>query len=439
MRRRAAIAIGIFAASEAHAGVPDVFGLGSEATAQGGAVAASASGFEAVHYNPASLSAGSGNSVAVGWLGYASQLEIREDTAEIAEPQGLLLGLTRSIAMFGRENGLRLGAGFYVLPDTIVRVLTTFPDEPQYPWFHNRTQRLVVLPGAALRLTDALSVGASANVFAGLSGPARATDGPTRALETSVAEEIFLRMSFAVGARLAVHPEVAWAIAYRHEFFVPYAIQTSNIVGGSSLDIDVEAIGLYTPPELVVGTSWTPPGWTFGLDFTWKAWSGNDRNFVLVESRLPGIGALDPGLPPSPFRDSFDVRVGGERELPLSGGDSLFLRAGAWFEPTPVLPQTGRTNLLDGDHLVGSIGAGVRLADLLEVPLRIDVHGQWHEILPRTYRKEVHARSDDPWALADERPGEGAPGIQVSNPGYPQIEAGGRVLSAGCVVTLEVR
>jgi long-chain fatty acid transport protein len=438
MTRGAAIAI-VLLAARAEASVPDVFGFGSEATAQGGAVAASASGFEAVHYNPAALSAGRGNSVALGWMGYASQLEIRQGSAAIAEPQGLLLGLTRSIALWGRGNGLRLGAGFYVLPDTIVRVLTTFPDEPQYPWFHNRTQRLVVLPGAALRVTDALSVGVAANVFAGLSGPASATDGPTRAIETSVAEEIFLRTSFVAGARLLVHPEVAWAIAWRHEFFVPYAIQTSNLVGGSSLDIDVEAIGLYTPSELVVGTAWTPPGWTVGLDFTWKAWSGNDRNFVLVESRLPGIGALDPGLPPSPFRDSFDLRLGGERELPLGDGDSAFLRAGAWFEPTPVLPQTGRTNLLDGDHLVGSIGAGVRLADLLEVPLRVDVHGQWHEILPRTYRKRLHARSDDPWALADERPGEGDPGLQVSNPGYPSIEAGGRVLSAGCVVTLEVR
>ena len=434
-----ALAIVALLVSPAEASVPDVFGMGSEATAQGGAVAASTTGFEAAHYNPAGLAAGAHDTVSIGWLGYASQLRLRQGTSEIAEPQGFLLGSTHGLRFLGRENGLRFGASFYVLPDTIVRVLTKFPDEAHYPWFYNRTQRLVLLPAVGVRLTDTLSVGFAANVLAGLDGPARAAGGPTRAVETSVAEEIFLRVAFGAGLRLDVHPEVSWALAYRQEFHVPYAIQTSNFVGGSALDIDIDAVGLFTPHELVAATAWSPPGWRFGLDFTYLAWSGYDRNFVLVESRLPGIGSLAPGLPPSPWRDSFDVRLGAERRLPVTNDDDVFLRGGLTFAPTPILPQSGRTNLLDGDHVVFAVGGGIRLGRVLEIPVRLDVHGQWHEILPRTYVKVVRARSDDPWALSDERPGAASPGIQVSNPGYPSIEAAGRVLSAGAVLTLEVK
>ena len=436
--RAIAAAIVILGAGPAYASVPDVFGLGSEATAQGGAVAATATGFEATHYDPAGLAFGSGNQVSVGWLGYTSMLEVRGGTSEIAEPQGFWLGMTRGVRLFGRDDRLRFGAAFYVLPDTIVRVLTTFPDDPHYPWFHNRTQRLVLLPGVAARLADWLSAGVAVNFLAGLDGPARAKDGPTRAIETSVAEEIFLTAAIDAGIRLSPHPDVSWALVYRQQFHVPYSIQTENVVGGSALDIDIDAVGLYTPHELVAATAWTPRGWKFGLDFTYLAWSGYTRNFVLVESRLPGIGALSPGLPPSPWRDSFDVRVGGERAIDLDADDTLYLRAGLAFAPSPILPQSGRTNLLDGDHAIFSIGAGIRLGRVLEVPVRLDVHGQWHEILPRTYEKTVTARSDDPWALSDERPGPADPGIQVSNPGYPQIEAAGRVLSAGAVITLEV-
>lgn len=423
---------------------PDLFGQSPEVAALGGAGATTAEEFDATFHNPAGLAFGGRGTFSVGYLRVASWLHIHEETRSIEEPNGIVVGLAEPVPLVlgGR---IRVGLGVYVLPDTIVRVLTRLPDDPTYPLLENRTQRLVVLPGVAVRLASWLAAGVSVNFFAGLDGPASAREGPTRAVETTVYEEIYARAALLAGLRAEPWRSLRIALVYRQEFFVPYAVQTRNLVGGNAIDIDVDARGLYTPHELALGVGWDDGVWRASSEVTYERWGDQDRPYVRVRSVLPAVGPLVPPSLPSPFRDTVHLRLGAGRAVRLAPDRTLELRAGVGFEPAAVAEQTGRQNLLDADKLTTALGAGLVLGDLgtssggpsAGREVRIDASVSWLHLLPRITRKvvsSVEAAREDPSLLADERPAE--PGLQLSNPGYPSIEASGEVLTFGLLFTV---
>src|SRR5262245_19542431 len=124
---------------------------------------------------------------------------------------------------------------------------------------------------------------------------------------------------------------------------------------------------------------------------------------------------------------------------------SVHWRAGQFYEPSFVLDQPGRGNLIDGPKLGWSLGTGVELrqskggSNPVLPSARIDLHAQLVNMLSRRHDKivsSIEAARDDPNALADE---DGStPGVQISNPGYPSITGSGRVLTLGATLTLEV-
>src|SRR5215510_8063890 len=114
----------------AAASTADVFGLGSEATALAGAVAARATDFSAAFYNPAGLALGSGGpEVAFGFSGYASRLAVRGQRAGISDPVALELGIRLPIPFGGALAGrVALGFALHMLPDQIVHIVAHTPE-----------------------------------------------------------------------------------------------------------------------------------------------------------------------------------------------------------------------------------------------------------------------------------------------------------------------
>lgn len=427
---------GVAAPRGALANAPDLFGQSPEVAALGGAGAAMAQEFDATFHNPAGLAFGGRGTFSAGYFRLASWLSIDRRTRSIEEPNGLVVGLAEPVPLVlgGR---IRVGLGLYVLPDTIVRVLTRLPDDPTYPLLENRSQRLVVLPAVAVRVLPWLSLGVGVNFFAGLDGPASAVEGPTRAVETTVYEEIYARAALLAGLRADAWEHVRIALVYRQEFYVPYAVQTRNLLAGNAIDIDVDARGLYTPHELALGVGWDDGCWRASAEATYERWGDQDQPYVRVDSVLPAVGPLVPPTLPSPFHDTIDLKVGAGRRFALSPLHRVEVRAGAGFEPAAVSEQTGRQNLLDADKLTSAVGAGLVLGGRDGRELRIDASVSWLHLLPRRTEKVISSvddARDDPSLLADERPGE--PGIQISNPGYPSIEAAGEILTFGLVLTV---
>ncbi len=431
--RRGWIATGIWAAAlasprAARASDPDLFGWGAASVAQAGAGAATATDFSATFLNPAGLAFGARSTAHLGGTLLASGLGVRGERQDIPDSWGITAGLAvvpRGDTWVARH--LAAGVGIYALPDAVIHITTGFPADPAFPYYGNRTQRAVVLPAVALRITDTLSVGVAANVFAGLSGPAAARDGPARAVDATISEAIRARASLVAGVRFDPWPGWSLALVYRQRFEVPYQVSTRNTVGGIPLDITVDAAGLFTPDELVLGAAWRGARWGLTADVRYARWSDWGGPFVNVQATLTGLALT--AAPASPgFRDTVSVRAGGRWRTPYAPGRSVELRAGAGYEPTIVGDQTGRTNLIDNDRWIFAAGAAVDLPPVWGVALHLGVGAQVHWMADRTYTKRVGSPVDaarDPSVLADED--ASLAGTQTRNPGYPSITGGGAV------------
>ena len=440
----------VCAAGKASASAPEVFGFGSEQAALVGAVAARVNDFSSAFYNPAGLTGVRAPEASFGVLGFGSLLSIDQQQHRrqpIAEPIGIVIGAAAPLPLrsFLRDR-LFFGIGLYVVPDAVVRVIAHAPDEPFFPYYDNRTQRLVVLPSLAVRIGGGFSAGLALNYLAGLDGKVTATEGLTRAIEPRVDEHIFATARVNLGARWQSPRErVAVALCYRQRFSVPFRTVAQNRVAGQPLDLSIEAEGLFTPDELVGGTAVRVLPWLrLSADLTVSLWSGWRGPYVTVVSNLPIVGSLSAPPPVLGYRDVVSLRLGGEAERVLSPSWRLLVRAGYGFETSPLpAEQPGVTNLLDGPKHFFGLGAGVRVARG-GVRMRIDAHGQLHVMQAVTLTKQIAppgTRQDPATALRDERPDDPnhpeTLGVQVSNPGYPSITGGGAVWSAGVTLTVE--
>jgi long-chain fatty acid transport protein len=449
----AATATFALATSVVRANPAEVFGFGSRQAAMGGAAAARVDDFSSVYYNPAGLAGSHGKHVAFGLLGAASHLSINDRSYELSEPFGFSFGATAPAPLGGiLKDRLFVGIGLYMLPTTLVRVIARLPSEPFYPWYDNRTQRIVILPGLAWRVNERFNLGVALDVLAGLGGQVVAGEGPTRALDARVDEEIPTNAALHAGFQGKLSADWTIAFAYRGEFGVPFTTISQTEVAGEPIDLSIKAKGLFTPHTFVVGLSWKTPVVDLALDGQWALWSGYAGPFVAVDSELPLVGPLSGILPEVPWKDTFGVRFGAEKNMAMDDGGSWALRGGYGFETSPVpAEQPGVTNLLDGNKHTVSAGVGFRFVvgeaeqGKPRRHMRIDVHAQAQLVQRRTLHKKVAAPGETPLPfdvlrdeVVDDDSEPSTLGVQVSNPGYPTIRSGGEVFSGGLTMELEL-
>ena len=431
MRGATAAAFAIVSiASVARASIPDVFGLGAEESGVGGASAARVHDASAGHYDPAGLTDLPRPTFSIGVVGFGSSLAAGSHPQAIADPFAIELGAAAPLPLgAGLARRVFVGIGIVTLPDQIVHVISRAPDTPFFPYYDNRTQRLVLLPTIALRLGAGFSVGIAANYLAGLAGNIAATEGSTRAVEPRVDEQIVSVLRCNLGVRWrSAGDRLALALVYRQSFSVPFSTVANNVIAGEPIDLKVVAEGLYTPDELVLGGAFRALPWLLvSADAQVSLWSRWAGPYVAVSSVLPIAGPIATAPLHLQFSDAYALRVGAELVRELSPTTSLHLRRGLGVESS-MLPssQPGVTNLIDGPKLFLSVGAGlvVRGKDFL---LHIDTNAQLHIVGGATLVKKVDPHETDPTvALRDS-----------NNPGYPTISGGGSVWSAGLTLTVE--
>src|SRR5687767_5443744 len=181
----AAISCGLAALCASAAASPiEVFGFGARHAGRAGAGTAVADDFAALYYNPGGLALGRGARLTLGAQGAVSNLTVDERRQKLADPVGMVVGLTLPAPLGGPlADRVYLGMGLYLLPKTIAQIRARSPEEPFYPWYDNRLQRIVVLTGVGARLTDTITAGVAVNFLAGMTGGIEAREGATRALE----------------------------------------------------------------------------------------------------------------------------------------------------------------------------------------------------------------------------------------------------------------
>lgn len=438
-----ALGVAALAPARAHASPVELFGFGSRHAATAGAGAAAVDDFAAVYYNPAGLAAGAGRHATIGGLAAVSNLAIEDERIGLSDPVGAVVGVTAPAPLGGPLEGrIRLGIGLYLLPGKIAQITARFPDEPFFPYYQGRHERIVILPGVGVRITDRVQVGAAVNVLAGLDGAIVASEGSTRALEARVDEKVPTIARVIAGVAVQVTPALRLGATFRQRFEVAFATIADTEVAGEPIDLDLRASGQFTPHQLVVGAAYRQGGARGELDVTYARWSSYPGPFVAVNSALPLVGPLAGALPDVPFRDTVTVRLGGE----LATSDALTLRGGYAFETSPIpAEQPGVTNLMDGPKHTIATGVGLGWTRAGGKRARLDLHVAAQLVGARTLTKALFdPDADEPYdpftSLRDEVTDDaGVPatqGAQISNPGYPGIEGGGQVFSAG--VTLEV-
>jgi hypothetical protein len=427
----------------AHANPAEVFGFGSRQAAQAGAGVASVDDMAAPLVNPAGLARNRGKRLTLGAQGAYANLQINDRRTGLTDPAGGIFGLTAPAPLGGKLAGrLHVGLGMYVLPGGIARIVARFPDEPFYPYYQGRTERLVIVPGLGVRVTDCIEVGVATNFMAGLGGALEASEGATRALDTRVDEKVPSVARVIAGVSWRPLEALRVGLVFRQRFEVPFATRAEIEVAGEPIDLDLRASGQFSPTQVAAGVAWMTGVATVSADLTFARWSEYPGPFVEVKSELPLVGPLAAEIPSVPWKDTFGGRVGAEAPL----GEKLILRGGYGFETSPVpAQQPGVTNLLDGPrHTIGA-GVGIVNTRTKGKRVRVDLHVQTQIVQPRTLRKSVFAMGEDGDSfdglrdeVTDDANDPATQGAQISNPGYPRIDSGGQVFAGGMTMEVEL-
>jgi hypothetical protein len=440
----AAAALGICAAiageGEARAGAFEVLGFGPTGVAEVNARAARADDGTATFYNPGGLAFGHGATIELAPTLGLSALAAQGRAVGLDDPFGIAIALAVTVPFEGPlKDRIRLGFGGYLLPSGLLHLVARPGETPFYPYYDNRTQRLVVVPALAVKITDRLGIGVGVNVLGGVSGPAAVQPGASGATESRLDLEATTRASVHLGVRLDLARHARVAFAFRQRFSAPARVTTTAEIAGIPLSVSVGTeSALFDPAALVLASSFEVGRAAFEIDATWSMWSAYEGPFADVRASLPGLDIASK-LPAEIARDVVSLRAAASYRIAASAGAEVVLRAGVGAEPSMLKGQAqGRENLIDGDKILGGLGASLAIHDVLSVrTIRAGVGLGTQVVLATSQAKRACAALP---CAADTVAGPDAtnPSIGVTNPGFPRLDGGGAFWSGSLGIGVDL-
>jgi len=437
----AAAAGSLLWASQASADPFSLFGFGPQGVANVGAVAARADDGTASYYNPGGLALGQGYHVELGALYTLSGIKAQGHVVDLSDPAGVTIAFDGDVPLTGPlAKVLRFGYGGYVLPDKLMQLGTPARGDPVFPYYDNRSQRLVVLPALGVRLTDWLGIGAAANFFAGVSGPSRLGHGPGNALEERIDQDAKSALSAIVGIQARAADGLRLGLVYHQQFASPNLTRTESDVGGVPLVVNVDMKqAFFTPDTFVLAASSRPArSMSIELDLAYERWSAYRGPSMTADATLPGVG-LSSREAPHLWRDIWTLRGGASYRFSVGTKHDLFLHAGAGFEPSVQKSlQQGETNLLDGDKVLVGLGGTLVLHNVLPNTLRLGLGVQIQQLGSSSQDKRVcpargQCQLDQVWGKDPDHPS-----VDIDNPGYPTLHGSGSVWAFAASVGVDL-
>jgi hypothetical protein len=372
---------------------PRASGLsGARASALAGSVSADADDCSAAYYNPANLGAGDRSWLCLEYsLGLA---ELRPGGRSAAESNLHTVG--GGVVARGKLFELPFGVGATLtLPSAkLSRIESIAADDESWVLDTNRPRVSFGSIGIGLTPLPALSLGVALHVLAGVrgqfavGGELAQPDADDSRLRHSVDADLASARSFAAGATLRASRSVRMALVYRHRARVVQRIdgQLDGTIGGPPLAI---------PAQYRLGSTVTPAAYPSLLSLStrleltarlalsaelawenfadWPAPDETSESSLMLGDFPADLGDRErPKARPDPH-DRFVPRLGAEYTAPLPGSTELQLRAGYWFERSP-LPVQRTTRWLDADRHAFTAGAGVEVEAGSGV-LRADAYG----------------------------------------------------------------
>lgn len=425
------VIIFLFVSGYAFASVYDIYGVDSQGIAMGNARTASADNWTATYYNPAGITQ-TKKSMGVSFIFIWNHLDIKPfgrglENKDNTSIHGLSLGLTNN---FG-TNIFRVGVGLYIPLNDVQKQITHYTNEKEalftnklyFELLENRTEHQIILPTIAVKVLPYLSIGGGVSLFI------RSITYSHVYLPNIINQsDAFMNVNNVQEYTYVPNLGILFAPSDNFKVGVAYMGQDSFPIKGASLvqvpelgqqfTQPIEQILFFTPAHASIGVMYKP---VYNLelegDLTWVEWSGYINN----HNKPPQSQWMDPNTNTlrhgQAWNDIYIPRIGIEYK-PASPWRFML---GYFYEPTPVPPQTGRTNYADNVKNVISTG-GTYIMPYKNGNINFSIHLQTQILGDRTTYKNIAVDADP-----------NKPGIQ--NPGYPGYKSKGYIFNTGFEVS----
>ena len=394
----------------------DLYGFNPRAVAMAGVQAASYGNFTAAYYNPALLRGGEAGLgfnwgdplVSINQIGTAlpnQQLSAQRPV----DYAGLTFGAAVPLGGLLKHK-VTLGLGVYAPVRHVFRSHLIDEGTGYFLRYDSAPERLQLSLSVAVHPLRWLSVGAGVQVSSDYGGAAdfSAVLGPMttpgkiirRRLDSDVIGAAGPVAGVALGPFEGVRVFGFWRGQLKTQFTQPINVDLGTF---GSLDVTVTGITQYSPHVGGLGGSISvlKDRLLIAVDFAYEGWSTTPQLVPVITINLPQTlqdlafnkVVLSPAVAMN-FRDTVVSRLGVEWRQ----GERLKLRGGYFFRPTPVPPQTGRSNFLDADAHVLSLGAGWSFDDPLQMAsaLTIDAAAQVTVLAGREVVKDKMVPNKNP-------------------------------------------
>ncbi|HEY6458724.1 MAG TPA: hypothetical protein VIY73_01195 [Polyangiaceae bacterium] len=390
-------------AASAQASPEDIMGWGPRSPAMGGTGAACSNGADATYTNPALLSRVHRNMVTLGISGATFDLSATgpqlPGRVSVLPAKGYVVGVEVPVPFGGLlKDRVAAGFAFYTPTDALVRGRIQYPEVPEYPLLADRAQSLAIRIGAGADLGYGIRAGAGFAALANLVGSidvANTAGTVTSRVDDKLIATYAPTFGLAWDLPFDRAPDGAtrWRIGatYRGSIGATFGVNVdASKLSSLNLPVfNIAGIAQYDPPEIVFEAAREWDGWTVAAGVTWKHWAAYPGVFEPTILCPPDTDCAALTPPQIAFSDTFVPRVGAEKVVPLPRHASVRLRAGFFYEPTPVpaslaaspaydLGSHGLVNeptrFFDASRYSVSIGGGVDMGDL--APFTIDAWAQ---------------------------------------------------------------
>ncbi|MCL4752050.1 MAG: outer membrane protein transport protein [Myxococcales bacterium] len=406
------------AAGSARASPAEQLGFGPRSQAMAGVGTAVGRGVDTTYANPALLSKEQRNEFTFGWQStrfdlYADGPNAPGDLNE-ESLHGTTIGVVLPVPFGGfLEDRVTLGLGVFTPSTLIARARLLYPERAQFPVLTDRAQTLNFAAGGGVDIGYGIRGGAGALALAELVGTVVVRTDSTGRVGTAVDDQLVATYAPVAGVTWDFLPDFTAGLVYRGTLRGDFdvLVQVNDLGSLTVPDLNITGVAQYDPAQLQLEVGHRTGPWTLAVAATYKRWGAFDgwqRPTVRCPASQPDCAALTPE--PVEFHDTVVPRIAAAYAFELSPDAKAELRAGYFWEPTPVGEQTGAANYFDNDRHAVGVGYGIELAEPLP-PIRLDLVYQHQFLAPRTHEKSA--------------------GVPSDNPGYPKVKTGGHVMSTG--------
>ncbi|HLP14914.1 MAG TPA: porin [Bacteroidota bacterium] len=345
---------------------------GARAMAQADAFAARANDASAIFFNPAGLAFQPGHSLLLGTTFIAPSVTFYGPIRDANDP-GISTVSKLKNAVFTPIN---LYAKFQITNDLHAGIGVNNPFGLGTEWDANWVGRFItqkvdlktfyVTPTLAYRVTDRLSVGAGFNYVFGSVLIKRAVSITSVAVPESPVVTLDLTAKngygWNVGVKYKVSDDISVGASYRSQVkidakgtaaFAPNYPPLGLPIGDASASLKLPATGF-------AGISYKAmKNLEIEADYQFIGWSSYDT-LAIDFAANPAARSAQPKL----YNDTYILRLGGEYTM-----NNLRLRAGYYFDHSPVPTKYLEPLLPDSDRQGFNIGAGYQLTNNLHIDL----------------------------------------------------------------------